>query len=157
MQFHAPFARKPRRWSAILALVGLTLCATPHVLQAHSDAYFDGRASAHGGRMRMAGPLHLELVIHDGRVLVYVTNHLDEPQTSAGGEAAVRFPAQDVRVTLAADGDNRFSAAAPAALAADSEAVVFVKLPGLDAQSAQFKTPTAARDAGGGDAHAGHH
>ena len=107
--------------------------------------------------MRMAGRLHLDLVIHDGRVLVYVTNHLDEPQTSAGGEAAVRFPAQDVRVTLAADGDNRFSAAAPAALAADSEAVVFVKLPGLDAQSAQFKTPTAARDAGGGDAHAGHH
>lgn len=108
--------------------------------------------------MRMAGPLHLELgEIDAGRVLVYVTNHLDEPQASAGGEAAGRFPAHHVRVTLAADGDNRFSAAAPAALAVDSEAVVFVKPPGIDAQSAQFKTRSATRDAAAADGHAGHH
>jgi hypothetical protein len=94
--------------------------------------------------MRMAGPLHLELVMNAGRIVVYVTDHLERAQASAGGEAALRFPAQNLRVPLTASGDNTFSAPLPAGVTADSEAVLFVKLHGIEAQSARFNARAAA-------------
>ena len=40
---------------------------------AHSDAHFDALAAPHGGRMRMARPVHLELLVDADRIVLYVT------------------------------------------------------------------------------------
>ena len=103
--FNSQAMRFSWRVLALLALaVAMTLTA-PHSAahsDAHSDAHFDAQPAPHGGRMRMAGPLHLELVMSAGRIVVYVTDHLERAQASAGGEAALRFPEQGVRVPLTA-------------------------------------------------------
>lgn len=143
--FNSQAMRFSWRVLALLALaVAMTLTA-PHSA-AHSDAHFDAQPAPHGGRMRMAGPLHLELVISAGRIVVYVTDHLERAQASADGEAALRFPEQGVRVPLTASGDNTFSAPLPAGVAAESEAVLFVKLKDIEAQSARFNARAAAAD-----------
>ena len=133
------------RWCVVpmLLLAVAAMLTAPHVA-AHSDAHFDAQSAPHGGRMRMAGPLHLELVMSAGRIVVYVTDHLERAQASAGGEAALRFPGQSLRVPLTASGDNTFSAPLPAGVAADSEAVLFVKLKDIEAQSARFNARPAA-------------
>lgn len=140
-----------------LALVALLLALHAPRGHAHSDEYFDARPTAHGGRMRMAGPLHLELVISDGRVRVYVTDHLDQPQASSGGTAVLRLPARDLRLTLDAGDANQFSAAAPPDVKGDEEAVLFVKLPGMDTQSAHYKARAAPAAPGAEAEHAHHH
>lgn len=121
---------------------------------AHSDAHFDAQAAPHGGRMRMAGPVHLELVVEAGRIVLYVTDHAEEPQASRDGEAAVRFPEQGVRLALTANGDNTFSAPVPPGIVANGAAIVFVKLPGFEAQTARFKARAAASAAPSAGAHA---
>ena len=142
--------RRALRTMVLALAIGLT---APHSY-AHSDAHFDAQAAPHGGRMRMAGPVHLELVVEAGRIVLYVTDHAEQPQASRDGEAALRFPAQGLRVALTASGDNTFSAPAPAGIAASGEALVFVKLPGIEAQSARFKARAAASAAPSATAHA---
>ncbi|MGE0387256.1 MAG: hypothetical protein AB7Q97_21230 [Gammaproteobacteria bacterium] len=129
---------------------------------AHSDEYFDSRPSAHGGQTRMAGPVHIELVRGTDELTLYVTDHADRPQITAGGQAALRFPAQDVRVDLKPDGENRFTAPWPAGVPRDAVAVAFVRLADAAAQSATFDPAAIAhRDHArtepvGAGAHAGH-
>lgn len=105
---------------------------------AHSDEYFDSRPSAHGGQTRMAGPIHLELVAGAQAVTVYITDHADRPQPTAGGKAVLRVPARKLRLDLAPSGENAFSAPLAAALPTDTEIVVFVRLAGAEAQAARF-------------------
>ena len=145
------FGRRRALCTMVLALaIGL---AAP-LSHAHSDAHFDALAAPHGGRMRMAGPFHLELVVDADRIVLYVTDHAEQPQASRDGEAAVRFPAQGVRVALTASGDNTFSAPVPPGIAASGAAIVLVKLPGIEAQSARFKARAAASAAPSAAAHA---
>jgi nitrogen fixation protein FixH len=141
--FNSQAARPRWRVVPMMLLAVAVMFTAPHVA-AHSDAHFDAQPAPHGGRMRMAGPLHLELVMNAGRIVVYVTDHLERPQASAAAEAALRFPAQNLRVPLTASGDNTFSAPLPAGVTADSEAVLFVKLNGIEAQSARFNARAAA-------------
>lgn len=141
-------------------LVALLLAALgAPVARAHSDAWFDTRPSAHGGQTRMAGPIHIELVRGADALVLYITDHADQPQASAGGEAALRFPDQDLRVTLAPAGDNRFSASWPAGVPRDAVAVAFVRLAGQEAQGARFapaQTAPPAADHAGHDGHMDH-
>ncbi|MDV3238967.1 MAG: hypothetical protein LOY58_08975 [Gammaproteobacteria bacterium] len=65
-------------------LCGLLLALSAASAGAHDDAYFDGHASPHGGRMRMAGPFHLELVVAPPHLRVHVTDHAGEPQDVSG-------------------------------------------------------------------------
>lgn len=143
-----------RRWSLPTMVLSLAIgLAAPHSY-AHSDAHFDAQAAPHGGRMRMAGPVHLELVVEAGRIVLYVTDHAEQPQASRDGEAAVRFPEQGVRVALMASGDNTFSAPVPPSIAASGAAIVFVKLPGFEAQTARIKARAAAATTPSAAAHA---
>jgi len=145
------------RWRLLAVLLSAMVIgfkATPAT--AHSDAHFDAKASPHGGRMRMAGPLHLELVRADGRIVLYVTNHLEQPQSTAGGEAVVRFPEQGLRVELKPAGDNTFSASLAPGVSGESEAVVFVKLASGEGQSAHFDARPAAAAGPADTAHAHH-
>ncbi len=145
-----------RRRALRMVILSLAIgMAAPHSY-AHSDAHFDTQVAPHGGRMRMAGPVHLELVIDAGRIVLFVTDHAEQAQASAGGAAAVRFPEQGLRVALTASGDNTFSAPLPPGLAAGGAAIVFVKLPGIEAQSARFKARAAASPAPSDLDHAHH-
>ena len=153
MNMHDTF-KDARRWTLPTMVLSLAIgLAAPHSY-AHSDAHFDAQAAPHGGRMRMAGPVHLELVVEAGHIVLYVTDHAEQPQASRDGEAAVRFPAQGVRVALTPSSDNTFSAPVPPGIAASGEAIVFVKLPGIEAQSARFKARAAASAAPSAAAHA---
>ncbi len=48
-------------------------------LHAHDDAYFDTHPTPNGGQMRMAGPFHLELLMGEESMTVYVTDHAGTP------------------------------------------------------------------------------
>lgn len=68
-------------------IIALLLLLIPASVLAHDDAYFDSHASPHGGQVRMAGPYHLELVVTEQDIRVYVTDHADEPQDVSGMRA----------------------------------------------------------------------
>jgi hypothetical protein len=121
---------------------------------AHSDEHLDTIATPHGGQQRMAGPLHLELVIaDDGRqakarpITVYVADHADKPLATAGASASITVQTgkTKVRTTLKPDGENRLNGKAVFALSPATKAVVTVTMPGQPAKQARF-TPLAEPD-----------
>jgi hypothetical protein len=62
----------------------------------------------HDGRIRMAGPYHLELVVGQNEITVYVTDHGGNPIDTTGGSAKAIITAGKKRyvVVLAPGGDN---------------------------------------------------
>jgi hypothetical protein len=118
--------------------------------QAHDDAYLDSIPAPHGGQVRMAGALHLELVLDNKAatankpITVYVTDHAGQPQSTAGatGSITVLSGKTKVSTTLQADGQNRLKGQAAYASSPDTKAVLTVTLAGQDAQQARF-TPFA--------------
>lgn len=75
---------------------------------AHTDEHLDQVKTPHQGQLRMAGAYHLELVVNDNALLVYVTDHGDQPLESKGLTAtAVVLSGKDrVTVKLQPAGDN---------------------------------------------------
>jgi len=70
--------------SMATVLLGAVL-ALAQPVGAHTDDYLDTIATPHGGQLRMAGPYHLELVAKDKELILYVTDHGDNPiRTDAG-------------------------------------------------------------------------
>jgi len=53
---------------------------------AHTDEQLDTMSSPHGGQVRAAGPFHLELVVKDRELLLYVTDHAGQEIHTDGGE-----------------------------------------------------------------------
>ena len=92
-------SRKPHRhWmaSTLIGLTGLLSLAAYGPSLAHDDAYLDTLTAPHGGQIRMAGALHLELVVHkDGAegkerpIEIYVTDHAGTKQATAGASGTV--------------------------------------------------------------------
>lgn len=134
-----------------LCLLGVALGGIPEAL-AHSDAYLDSLPSPHGGQVRMAGPLHLELVVQGAAVEVYVTDHAGAARSTRDAKALLRTTQDAAGIALRPTGENRFVGALPAPASAAAEFTLFVRLPGEDAQSANFslpgKTPTSGASSG---------
>ena len=143
---------------------------------AHTDEYLDTIAAPHGGQLRMAGPYHLELVAKDKELVLYVTDHGDNPIATDGGvgKATLQLGTAKARTTVKLEpaGDNLFKGSGEFTLKPQSVIVVFVKLPGQEAQSARFtplkpkakpaaaKTPSTSKPAASkpaADGHSGHH
>jgi hypothetical protein len=125
----------------IVALLGLALAGTtPVPAFAHNAAYFDSHPSPHGGQRRMAGPYHIELVSKPGEVTVYLTDHIDQEISTAGGEgkAVVRTGNAETTIKLTPAGNNILKGEGDFALKLDSTVTVFVKLPDQEAWGAQF-------------------
>ncbi|TAK89419.1 MAG: hypothetical protein EPO09_17445 [Aquabacterium sp.] len=131
---------------------------------AHDDAYLDTVKAPHGGQLRMAGPVHLELVLsktppeaQDKPAAVYVTDHAGNKQSTAGasGTITILYGKTKVSAPLTPDGDNKLSAQAVYAATPDLKAIVSVTLAGQVAQQARF-TPFASKDNAHSD-HAEHH
>jgi hypothetical protein len=119
--------------------------------RAHDDATMNAMVAPHGGQLRMAGGLHVELVIakdsnsvKENAVTVYLTDHAGVKVPSAGRSAMVTLLYANSKATsvLTPDGDNRLSGRAVYASLPDIKAVVNVITPGQPAQQARF-TPLA--------------
>ena len=137
---------------------------------AHTDEYLDTIAAPHGGQLRMAGPYHLELVARDKALVLYVTDHGDNPIATDGGvgKATLQIGKAKAKTTvkLEAAGENVFKGSGEFTLKPQSVIVVFLKLPGQEAQSARFTPlkpkakPAAAQKPArkpAADSHSGHH
>jgi len=118
-------------------LLGLTL-GFPSAGLAHTDAYLDALPSPHGGQVRMAGPMHLELVVKATAVEVYVTDHAGAPRPTQDGKALLRTGPDGVGTELRPAGANRFAGTLAKPVPVDAAFTLFVRLPGEDAQSARF-------------------
>lgn len=137
-------------------LLSMALALGTVTASAHSDAELDSRQSPHGGQLRMAGGLHLELVLaRDGDatqprpITVHVGNHADEPLPVAGGSATVTLLApkmSPVRVELKPDGASSLSGLAVYPDDPALKAVVRISLPDQPTEQARFE-PLAPRAA----------
>jgi hypothetical protein len=109
---------------------------------AHTDDYLDTLATAHGGQLRMAGPYHLELVAKDKELVLYVTDHGDNPVKTDNGtaKATIRIGKGKAVTTVKLEpaGENQMKGLGEFTLKPESVIVVFVKLAGDEAQSARF-------------------
>jgi nitrogen fixation protein FixH len=75
---------------------------------AHTDEYLDTQTAPHGGQLRMVGMLHLELVVTDKLLTVYVTDHAGKPVAINGAtsNAVILANKAKVNVELKPTGDN---------------------------------------------------
>jgi hypothetical protein len=109
---------------------------------AHTDDYLDTLTTAHGGQLRMAGPYHLELVAKDKEMVLYVTDHGDNPVKTDNGtaKATIRIGKGGAVTTVKLEpaGENQMKGLGEFTLKPESVIVVFVKLAGDEAQSARF-------------------
>ena len=107
----------------------IALCSTG--LQAHDNSHFDAHAAPHGGQVRMAGAYHVEAVVEDRKLVLYVTDHGDEPQSTTGwqGRATLLAGGQADRLTLNAAGDNRLESDTAANVQSHSKIVVVLQPP----------------------------
>jgi hypothetical protein len=120
----------------------LLLAALCGAARAHTDEYFDKMQTAHGGQVRMAGPYHLELVVHDQEVSLYVSNHADEPVAVAAGSAKVIISAgrrNRAVVVLKPAGDNLLRGGGEFRLGKVNDVSVLLALPDAEPQRAQFR------------------
>jgi hypothetical protein len=124
--------------------LALLLCAG--VAQAHDNSYFDSNPTPHGGQVRMAGAYHVEAVVEDGKLVLYVTDHGDQPQATAGwqGRATVLSGAEVARLPLSAAGDNRLTSAGGANFGADTRMVVVLRTADDEALELSYTPGTAA-------------
>ena len=124
-----------------LAVLLLLVALSPRV-HAHSDEYFDSRPTPHGGQVRMAGPVHLELVVRGDEVTVYMTDHADHPVSTDNGSAKVIMRSSKRNrfvVVLRPVGDNVLQGTGDFKLGKRNDVTVLVTLPGQDPQRAQFR------------------
>ena len=123
--------------AAVLLGMAITLPAW-----AHTDDYLDTLTTAHGGQLRMAGPYHLELVAKDKELVLYVTDHGDNPVKTEGGTAKATIQIgkgkAGTTVKLEPAGENQMKGLGEFTVKPASVIVVFVKLAGDEAQSARF-------------------
>lgn len=144
-----------RRRQCLLLALGLALGAGAG---AHSDEHLAAVAAPHGGQLRMAGTLHLELVLEPGSVKVYLSDHAFQPVSADGatGSASVSRGGKRLEVPLRPAGGNLLAGKGAFATAPDTRVTVRVRLPDRKAESAEFAparaTPPAAADSHGHEA-----
>jgi len=129
---------------------------------AHTDEQLDTIPSPHGGQVRAAGPYHLELVVKDRELVLYVTDHVGQEITTDGGEGKARVQQDktggNITVELEPSQQNMFTGSGEIQVNPETVIVVFVKLPEQDAYAARFtplKPKTVGVRKGAGEGH--HH
>lgn len=122
--------------SLITALIALTLSAP---VLAHDDATLDARESSHGGQVRMTGPYHYELVVGEGVLQVYLTDHADQPLSSQGiSGTAVVLRGGKVSVPLTPAGEYHPEGQGDFESGPDMKVVVSLTFPDGNARQARF-------------------
>jgi hypothetical protein len=120
---------------------------------AHTDEQLDTISSPHGGQVRATGPYHLELVVKDGELVLYVTDHAGREIKTDGGEgkASIQLDKAGSKITvkLEPSQQNMFTGRCDSQINPETVIVVFVKLPEQDAYAARF-TPLKPKSVGKG-------
>lgn len=125
--------------SIISFLTLISLVLSPLALS-HTDEYFDSVSAPHGGQMRMAGPYHLEIITKDKEIELYVTDHANTKVNIDGGISKAIYQNGETKTTvkLQPAGDNVFKGTGDFIVTSETKVVVFIKLPGQEAQAARF-------------------
>lgn len=108
---------------------------------AHSDEHLDTQKSPHGGQVRMSGAYHLELVLKDNEVTVYLSDHggADVSSADASGVAIVHSGKDKVTVKLTPSGANELRGHGSFILDPKMTVMVKLKLHGKDHAEAKFE------------------
>jgi hypothetical protein len=118
---------------------------------AHTDEQLDTMSSPHGGQVRAAGPYHLELVVKDRELVLYVTDHAGQEITTDGGDGKANIQlgnaGRKITVKLEPSQNNMFKGSCDSQINPETVIVVFVKLPEQDAYAARF-TPLKPKSVG---------
>ena len=128
------------KWIIAAVLVAPLIIFQP--VWAHTDEQLDTMSSAHGGQVRAAGPYHLELVVKDRELVLYVTDHAGQEIKTDGGAGKVNIQhgnaGSKITVTLEPSQNNTFKGSCDSQINPDTVIVAFVKLPEQDAYAARF-------------------
>jgi hypothetical protein len=110
------------------------------VLALSPSAAYSHEPAAHGGLIAEAGTHHLELVVGEGELVVYVTDAENAPVETNGaqGTAVVLSNRQQTSVNLAPGGQNTLRGTGPFERSSGMRIVVTVSLPGTPALQARF-------------------
>jgi hypothetical protein len=105
----------------IFALGAILVCA-PSLAFAHA-----AKIGEHGGQQTDAGSFHVEIVVKDKALDVYLNDHSSKPVASAGFKGVAIFKdanGKPVRVPLEPAGDNELTGVGPSPLPAQLEGAV---------------------------------
>jgi hypothetical protein len=84
----------------LILAVGFSLACLPSAVLAHSNEYLEAITGAHGGKLRMAEQYHFEMLLTNGELRVWVSDHGDNPQATAGATGSVKLVAEAGIVTV---------------------------------------------------------
>ena len=78
---------------------------------AHSNEELAHQRGPHGGQLQMTGNYHVELLVADGKVQVWVTDHAARAQSTTGASGAVMmvYPKETITIPLAPNGGNELA------------------------------------------------
>ena len=148
------------KWIIAAVLVAPLIMFQP--VWAHTDEQLDTISSPHGGQVRAAGPYHLELVVKDRELVLYVTDHAGQEIKTDGGAGKANIQhgkaGSKITVTLEPSQNNMFKGSCDSQINPDTAIVAFVKLPEQDAYAARFtplkpKSVAEGKEAGGDHGH----
>lgn len=134
LQIRAALRRSAVRAQALLAIVGLALALAP-------GAYADERgAGPNGGQVRDAGKHHVELVVKDNTLTIYVTGAKDAKLATKGasGSATVLSGKNTTSVKLEPVGENALAGSGKFETAPGMKVVVSLTLAGQNPVQARF-------------------
>lgn len=89
---------------SLFVLVGLLVLQVG--VQAHTNEYLDSVDGTHGGTLRTSGPYHLELIVDQGEVIVWVMDHNNEPKPTDGARGQLILFQDDERIVLDLEPDG---------------------------------------------------
>jgi hypothetical protein len=112
---------------------------------AHTDEYLDSQPTPHGGQMRMTDAYHLELVVKDKELTVYVMDHGNEAQPSAGMTATATILSGETKteVTLESAEENLLKGTGDFKISDDMKVVLSVTPAPLTVRYTPFQKPQA--------------
>lgn len=126
----------------------------PTPVLAHSNELLATMQGAHGGWLRMSGPYHLELVIDGENARVWVTDHADQPQSTAGARGQLMFMQDGKRIGVTlTPGDGNVLEGRAQGIGKDVRAVLTLEMAGQAPLQVRFAPPQATVVQ---DAHHGH-
>lgn len=112
---------------------------------AHTDEYLDSQPTPHGGQMRMTDAYHLELVVKDKELTVYVMDHGNQAQPSAGMTATATILSGETKteVTLESAEENLLKGTGDFKISDDMKVVLSVTPAPLTVRYTPFQKPQA--------------
>ncbi len=119
---------------------------------AHTDEYLDSQPTPHGGQIRMTDAYHLELVVKDKELTVYVMDHGNEAQPSAGMTATATILSGETKteVKLEPAEENLLKGTGDFKISDDMKVVLSVTPAPMTVRYTPFQKPEVATPANGG-------